>query len=121
MIQKSAPAAIQQVVLLVAVCLSFGFVAPAVAQWQKNGVPATVAVNADQVAPAACGDGQGGLIVTWVDTRNGNSDVYAQHFDAAGNRLWGDSALPVCTDASAQYSPAIVSDGKGGAIVVWRD
>ena len=91
------------------------------AQWQKDGVAATLPMNADQVAPVACGDSQGGMIVAWVDARNGNSDIYAQHFNANGARLWGDNALPVCTNTSAQTSPAIVSDGKGGAIIVWRD
>ncbi|MBI1799059.1 MAG: hypothetical protein HYR73_05180, partial [Candidatus Eisenbacteria bacterium] len=29
--------------------------------------------------------------------------------------------LPVCTAANNQYSPTIVSDGTGGAIVTWYD
>ena len=29
--------------------------------------------------------------------------------------------VPICTDSSAQWVPAIVSDGSGGAIITWLD
>ncbi len=57
------------------------------AQWAFNGTPAATATN-DQVDPQIASDGSGGAIVVWGDSRAGNSDIYAQRFDAHGNALW---------------------------------
>jgi hypothetical protein len=34
---------------------------------------------------------------------------------------WIDNGAPVCTEPYVQDDPAIVSDGAGGAIIVWED
>jgi hypothetical protein len=38
-----------------------------------------------------------------------------------GVTQWSAAGLAVCTAAGNQYAPAIVSDGAGGAVVVWQD
>ncbi|MBI1804187.1 MAG: T9SS type A sorting domain-containing protein [Ignavibacteriae bacterium] len=70
---------------------------------------------------ATASDGQGGAIITWYDTRNGNADIYAQRVGANGSVLWDTGGVPVCTVLGTQAEPAIVSDGQGGAIIVWAD
>jgi len=75
----------------------------------------------DQTSPQIVTDGTGGAIVTWEDTRNGNPDIYAQRVDASGNPMWFLNGVALCTDASVQHAPFIVSDGAMGAIVVWTD
>jgi hypothetical protein len=70
------------------------------------------------------GDGAGGAIVTWVDSRSsGNPDIYAQHVLASGvvDPAWPADGRGVCTAANNQYAPTIVTDGAGGAIVTWED
>ena len=73
-------------------------------------------------------DGNGGAIIVWSDSRNGNSDIYAQRIDSQGNRLWenvagsGDyNGTSVSITAFAKNTPQITSDNNGGAIIVWTD
>ena len=67
-------------------------------------------------------DGAGGAIVTWLDLRNGtHMDIYSQRVDASGVVQWTADGVALCTASDSQADHAIVSDGAGGAIVVWRD
>jgi len=34
---------------------------------------------------------------------------------------WQVDGVPICTAVNDQYSPKIISDGTGGAIIVWQD
>jgi hypothetical protein len=91
------------------------------AQWQPDGVPISAAPD-DRYYPQVVADGSGGAIMTWMDFRNGaNFDIYAQRVDASGVTQWAVDGTPICTSANDQYSPYIVPDGSGGAIVVWTD
>lgn len=66
-------------------------------------------------------DENGGVIVIWEDWRNGNQDIYAQKINADGNPVWIQNGVPVYSGAGDQYDPDIISDGDGGAFVVWWD
>jgi hypothetical protein len=41
--------------------------------------------------------------------------------DASGVAQWPLNGIALCTAANWQYSPRMVSDGSGGAIVAWQD
>ena len=75
----------------------------------------------NQNTPLISSDGAGGAIIAWMDNRNGVSDIYAQHIDFAGGTDWYTDGVYVCYDAATQYQHAIVSDGYGGAIILWTD
>jgi len=75
----------------------------------------------DQTPPASISDGGGGTVVVWSDFRGGDQDIYAQKLDAAGNFMWASDGVPVCKQAGAQSNPRLLSDGAGGAFVVWED
>ncbi len=90
------------------------------ALWPANGVPVCTA-SSDQISPAAVTDGHGGAIIAWQDSRGSNYDIYAQRIDPAGVVLWTASGVPICTASYDQVSPVLVSDGSGGAIVIWQD
>ena len=67
-------------------------------------------------------DGQHGAIVIWKDERGFVAkDIYAQRLDGDGNPLWTNDGVPVCTAANVQDHAALVSDGLGGAFIVWQD
>jgi len=53
------------------------------AEWATNGVPVCTA-DGDQGSLAATGDGSGGAVVTWQDSRNTTKDIYAQRLQASG-------------------------------------
>src|SRR5439155_4199367 len=81
-----------------------------------------------QYYPVIVPDGTGGAIAAWWDLRAddgsfSNSDIYAQHVQANGavDAAWPADGRALCTAVGLQYSPAIVADGDGGAIVVWHD
>ena len=95
--------------------------AAGVARWAPNGVSVSVA-GGEQVYPQAVPDGAGGAIIVWEDFRNGGtSDVYAQRIDASGAMQWTPGGVALCTAAAFQLFPLVVSDGAGGAVVVWTD
>ncbi|MCC6349546.1 MAG: T9SS type A sorting domain-containing protein [Candidatus Eisenbacteria bacterium] len=99
--------------------LASGAVDPA---WPADG-RALCTATSDQASPMIASDGAGGAIVTWYDSRGGNSDIYAQHVLGSGvaDPAWPGDGQAVCTTTNDQYSPKIVADGAGGAIVTWQD
>ena len=75
-----------------------------------------------QGAPDIVSDGAGGAIVTWEDDRRPDDrDLYAQRMDSTGTLLWTRNGVPLCTAPGEQRDARILSDGRGGAIVVWHD
>lgn len=99
--------------------LASGSVDPA---WPTDG-RALCSGPGEKVRPAMVTDGHGGAIITWSDSRNGNSDVYAQRVLGSGevDPNWPANGRALCTSSENQYPAAIVTDGAGGAIVVWID
>jgi len=90
--------------------------------WTAGGV-AISTVARDQSSPTIVSDGVGGAIVTWIDDRSCcfSPDIFAQRIDASGAVLWTLDGVAICTAAKAQIAPQIVSDGAGGAVIVWED
>jgi hypothetical protein len=89
--------------------------------WTTNGVAICTATGG-QYSPTIVSDGEYGAIVTWYDYRSGsNNDIYTQRVNASGAVQWTANGAAICTATGDQYSPTIVSDGAGGAIVTWHD
>jgi len=94
---------------------SFGYLL-----WNSQDV--AVCTNyADQANPSTVADGNGGLIIAWDDSINGNRDIYAQKLDSSGNIKWALNGVPVVVKTGKQKDVKIVTDGSGGAIAVWAD
>lgn len=91
-------------------------------QWSSDGVALCTATNY-QSELNMTSDGAGGAIVVWVDDRSTryNFDVYAQRISADGVVQWTADGVALCTATDMQIFPTIVSDGAGGAIIVWND
>jgi hypothetical protein len=90
------------------------------AMWMENGIGLKVGDN-DQNNPAVLADGAGGVFMVWEEFLIGSHDIYAQRLDAFGNKLWGETGIPVCADAFEQFGPVFVHDGAGGVIIAWED
>jgi len=86
-------------------------------QWTKDGVAISIATYG-QSNPALVTDGNGGAIITWLDSKNG---LYAQKINAVGIVQWADNGVMISSNESGQSVPAIVSDGRGNAIITWED
>jgi hypothetical protein len=89
-------------------------------KWPADGLlmcNATGRRNEPEIIP----DGSGGAIITWSDVRSGNRDIYAQAITETGWTRWTWNGIEICTAGGHQYNPEMVSDGSGGAIIVWYD
>ena len=92
-------------------------------QWTVNGVAVCTAGRL-QYDPQVCSDGESGMIIVWTDQRNlptSGEDIYAQRVNAAGVPQWASNGVPLCTATGDQQAQQIVSDGDGGAIIIWTD
>jgi len=89
-------------------------------QWAQNGVAVcTAAVDPENLVISR--DASGGATIAWQESRSGSHDIYAQSVDNAGVVRWPGDGLPVAVRAGEQFAPAVVSNGSGGAVVVWED
>jgi hypothetical protein len=66
-------------------------------------------------------DATHGTIGLWVDTRNGNNDLFAQRVSGDSLVRWQTNGVPVRVAPGDQANPKAVPDGQGGAIIVWED
>lgn len=88
--------------------------------WTENGVPICEKRRDQRWLRMVRNDDQ--IIIAWTDQRApGNWDVYAQAIDLSGIRLMPDGGVPVCTHPADQSDIEMLSDGSGGAIIVWKD
>jgi len=95
------------------------------------------ATSAGQLAPRLASDGNGGVIVGWDDCRSAGAsdcastyDLYTQHLDREGRRVWNEEGFPVATaknnqgvDYGAEKRPGfeMIPDGAGGILFLWPD
>ncbi|MGD1047742.1 MAG: FlgD immunoglobulin-like domain containing protein [Candidatus Krumholzibacteriaceae bacterium] len=90
-------------------------------QWTAPGVVICNAANTQddmQMIP----DGSGGAIFVWEDYRDAtNYLVYAQKINVGAIVQWMVNGVRLCTGNYWQNQPKLISDGAGGAIVVWYD
>jgi len=99
------------------------------ADWPPSG-RAVTATPGRQLGPVIAPDGAGGALIAWHEERLFPFNIDVQHLLASGDvdASWPANGRAMLTDALAQTlvpqgkeSQAIVSDGDGGAIVIWND
>lgn len=88
--------------------------------WTLNGVP-ICAASGGQLSQQIVTDGSGGAIIAWQDNRGSNSAVYAQRVNSSGSTLWALNGLAISTSTVNLTVPGMLSDGIGGAFLVWSD
>lgn len=89
-------------------------------QWASNGKCVCNAYY-DQWLSGIINDGKGGAILAWIDDRNGDEDLYAQRISSDGDALWQSNGSVICNAEDDQDAAYLTNDGKGGAIITWRD
>ena len=90
------------------------------ALWELNGIPVCTSSSA-KMEMKMVSDGTGGAIVTWSNSLNNNTDIYAQRINGDGIIQWSAEGVPVISYQNLQHVPEIVTDGAGGAIICWTD
>ena len=67
-------------------------------------------------------DAQGNYVVVWIDTRsNAGGDLYAQRFDAQGNKIRSNFKLTKSNSNLWEYPPGIAMKSDGSFVVTWAD
>jgi len=98
---------------------------PATAAWSDDpavNLALSTADSSQTTSPSsAISDGTGGAIVVWVHAPFTAPDIWAQRVTADGEIPWAPDGEAVCTAAGTQSEIRVISDGAGGAIVIWRD
>jgi hypothetical protein len=88
--------------------------------WTPDGVAVSVA-RSGQYAPLMVADGAGGFYICWWDDRTTNRQVRCNRLNSDGTLAWGPDGIVVRDTPWFQESHGIISDGAGGAIIVWDD
>lgn len=70
--------------------------------------------------PAMLADSSGGAWIAWRDGRNLPTDIYIQHFDAAGNATCAINGLEIYSLNSYIPVPVLARDGSMGVKVFWQ-
>lgn len=111
------------VLILFVISLELLFGRALIAQWSGDASvnnPISTATG-NQTSPQIIGDGAGGAIVAWADSRNGGLDIYAQKINANGTVQWTHNGVVICAATNDQAAPHLIADGSGGAIITWQD
>lgn len=93
--------------------------------WQVNGIPICTTPET-QGSPTLASDQAGGAVISWADGRSlslTGADIYAQRISASGEIApgWIADGIAVSREAGHQNNPQTVTDGLGGALVIWLD
>lgn len=91
--------------------------------WSVGGLRVCAAFE-DQNEVRVVSDQVGGAIIAWTDYRNWTltlGDIYALRVNDSGNDVWANDGVLVCDADYSQWGTEMVSDGFGGAILVWQD
>jgi hypothetical protein len=78
----------------------------------------------DQFGQKLISDGRGGAIVAWIDKRNEGmrGNIYAQLIKNNGKQSWDSAGVPAGSNPNSEKSYlSILSDGRGGAIIIFKD
>ena len=90
-------------------------------QWKSDGTVIIMGQEQRQ-SPVIVSDDSSGAIVTWIDYRNDNSDIYAQRINFEGLAQWTADGIAVNTaSAGNKQNLNIIGDGSNGAIISWED
>lgn len=74
----------------------------------------------DQYDVASATNANGRSVVVWTHQySNTDTDVYAQRYDAAGNKLGGE--IYVATSGRREDLPDVSIDASGDFVIAWRD
>ena len=89
--------------------------------WTNDGIGVSLSTTSSSKISKLASDGQGGAFIVWENSLSGNKDIYAQSVDSTGKIKWRLNGIVICTTKGDQLNYQIVSDGHGGAVIVWED
>ncbi len=90
--------------------------------WAANGLQVSSSSSkVEAFSGVVPGDGSGDLILAWQSSQDDDGDIYAQRLNPQGVRQWGENGVVVYQGSREQGLPIVISDGGGGAFIIWQD
>ncbi len=87
--------------------------------WGESGLKVADYFD-EQSYPHVLADENGGAFVGWRSASEaGDNNIFIQHLNANGERLWGAGGIPFVTTDSDEQIEQIISDGEGGFVITW--
>ncbi len=94
-------------------------------QWSPDGLLVSDAPNSSWIAFYHVNlvvDASNNAIISSVDTRTGNWEVYVYKIDPEGNHLWDENGLALSSSGLDNISPRLVVEPSANSVVVtWSD
>ncbi|MBN1800332.1 MAG: hypothetical protein JW891_02440 [Candidatus Lokiarchaeota archaeon] len=89
-------------------------------QWTPNG---TVICNetGEQQFVNIVDDGIGGAIISWIDSRSGNNDLYIQRVNSEGISQLAANGTAVCNESHNQQDLRMIKADIDSIIIAWQD
>ncbi|MDD2890752.1 MAG: T9SS type A sorting domain-containing protein [bacterium] len=81
----------------------------------------TVTSGTKANSPCIALNDSGNFIITWIDNRENNPDVYYQKFVLPGNVIETQNKVNDDNASPCQDFPAIAMDSMGNSVIVWYD
>lgn len=78
-------------------------------------------VQSDQLYATVARNRSGGFIVTWMDSRYGNFDIFAQRYTASGQTIGRDFLINDTLNNNYQGYPNLALNENGQFVIVWED
>jgi hypothetical protein len=95
-------------------------------QWPQGGIVVADSL-VDGYSPYIIADRKGGIILVWVDSRNGKPDLYAQRIDSSGIKQWESGGNLISKNIWNAGIPnyqrnaiSTISDGSGGVLIAYQ-
>jgi hypothetical protein len=89
-------------------------------QWNPNGIE-ICGDAAYQSLNSICGDGNGGAIIAWSDSRDGADNIYAQRIVPNGTQLWGTDGKAIIDATNDQNNAILCNNGSDQTYLIWND
>lgn len=91
------------------------------AQWTTDPTAPTVvsAETGSQNSVQSINDGNNGLYIFWLDSRNGNKDIYGQHYNASGQAQWTEGGMELVNFEGQVNSFTFLLNNDGSIVLSW--
>ncbi|MFN4150142.1 MAG: hypothetical protein ACK4IX_04295, partial [Candidatus Sericytochromatia bacterium] len=93
-------------------------------QMSTGGTPSNLQVlevdSFQQSDSSVAVNSSGNFVITWVDNRSGNNDIYARRFNNSGSSIGLEFKVNTI-DSVSQHNPSVDIDSSGNFVITWVD
>lgn len=89
-------------------------------RWGEAGKQVAPPEEAEQHNPRVVPDGEDGIYVAWQSDEDLYPNIYMQHLDTWGQRLWAEDETWIIQQDLELKIESMISDGEGGVVLVYQ-